>query len=234
MNWHHVYVLLRKELIELLRDRRTLMSMIIAPAVIGPLVMFGINYFTTRSRDEARVERFKVAVGGNAMSGLTDALRAADLVVIPAADPRNAAFTKSADFGLRVTSDSTVPVVEIYSDQSDMKLQMGVRRITAALDSLRDRQVERALAARGLSANVLSPFTRRTINLAKPREMSGNLLGSLTAWMVLIFLFNIPRPEKRNGIRSRCSWFHRPAAVRSLPQRCCWPLFRRRSRPLSV
>jgi sodium transport system permease protein len=53
LNLHPVAIVYRKELRDLLRDRRTIMSMIIVPVVIVPLLILGVIKIATRAMKEA-------------------------------------------------------------------------------------------------------------------------------------------------------------------------------------
>ena len=50
MNWHNVVTVYLKELRDSLRDRRTIISMIVVPVLAMPLLMFGMVWFLLRLR----------------------------------------------------------------------------------------------------------------------------------------------------------------------------------------
>ena len=102
MNLRSVRVLFRKEILDLLRDRRTLISLVIAPMVIGPAMMMGMNYYVRRNADEARVQRFKVVLKEQVtVPGLREGLSAAGLdLSTERTEPRVAVENKSAAFGV--------------------------------------------------------------------------------------------------------------------------------------
>ena len=192
MNVRSVRVLFRKEMLDLLRDRRTLISLVIAPMVIGPAMMTGMNYYVQRNADEARVQRFKVVLDDRiAIPGLREGLTAAGLdVSAERVPPRKAVETKAASFGVDVSGSPERPAVTIYADNSDLKASMGRRRIEQVLDKLARARVQTALAQRGVPISVLEPFVRKSVNTAKPQQMSGQFVGRLVSFFLLIFLFN--------------------------------------------
>jgi sodium transport system permease protein len=191
MNFKAVRVLFRKEALDLIRDRRTLISMVVAPMLIGPLIMAATNYYIRRSEQEARVERFKVGVRESTeLAGLRPALQSAGLDVIRTDAPRAAVESKQVTFGVEVSGAVEKPVVVFYSDNSDMKASMARRRVDAALDGLAKERVRDALAKKGLAPDVLDPFQRQSVNVAQPRKMSAAFLGRLIGFLLLIFLFN--------------------------------------------
>lgn len=70
------WIVFRKELRDTLRDRRTLMAMIVFPLLLGPVLMTGVLRFSKSRADEVSEKVLKIAVadpGGD--SGLAEFLR---------------------------------------------------------------------------------------------------------------------------------------------------------------
>lgn len=191
MNVRHVAVVLRKELLDLMRDRRTLISLVLAPMLVGPAIMSGMNYYVRRTQRQASVERFRVGVRQDvAIPGLTQALTGAGLEVSEVGDPRDAVEKKQVTFGILVSGEAAKPKVSFYSDQSDMTASMGRNRVDRALDSVSRGRVRSELAKHNVPESVLDPFVRESVNVAKPRQMTGSIMGRMIGFLLLIFLFN--------------------------------------------
>src|SRR5438128_1655554 len=76
MNFHNIVTIYLKELKDSLRDRRTLMSMIIIPTFVVPLMFFGVGKVMTTVIAKAREEIPTVAIiGGAGSPGVVDALK---------------------------------------------------------------------------------------------------------------------------------------------------------------
>ena len=56
MNPHQVRIVFFKELVDLLRDRRTLISMIVVPMLFMPLLVLGMGFLTATSVRKASQE----------------------------------------------------------------------------------------------------------------------------------------------------------------------------------
>ena len=191
MNLRHVQIILRKELTDLFRDRRTLISMLIVPMLIGPAFTAGISWYLGRSRQAAKVERYRIGLTERTIvTGLHDALTQAGFLVQKTDDPRAAAQGKQVDFGVLVSGPAAGPSVQIFSDNSEMKVQMATRRVTDALERLRNAQVKSELDRRQIPAEILTPFSIDPINIAQARKMTGATLGTMLGFVLLIFLFN--------------------------------------------
>ena len=62
MNWHTIVTIYLKELRDSLRDRRTLVSMLVIPTVVMPLLMFGVGTIMTKVMKQAREEATSVII----------------------------------------------------------------------------------------------------------------------------------------------------------------------------
>src|SRR3569832_692889 len=86
MNWRNIFTVYRKELIDSLRDRRTLISTIEIPTVVMPTLIFGMGKLasTVVSKAKAEVPRVMI-IGGEDSPTITARLRdAKKFTVIPA------------------------------------------------------------------------------------------------------------------------------------------------------
>ena len=88
MSWANIVTIYLKELRDSLRDRRTLISTIVVPTLIMPLLMLSVGKTFSKVLDRARSEVPAVMlVGGEDSPALTSALRASPRFhVVPAAD----------------------------------------------------------------------------------------------------------------------------------------------------
>ena len=64
MNSAHIFTVYAKELRDLLRDRRTLLSMIVIPTLVMPVLFFAIGYIGFKVVKQARAEQPAVMLLG--------------------------------------------------------------------------------------------------------------------------------------------------------------------------
>ena len=64
MNWHNTTTVYLKELKDMLRDKRTVRSMIIIPTLVMPAFMFGVGKIATTLYSKARTEIPSVMIVG--------------------------------------------------------------------------------------------------------------------------------------------------------------------------
>src|SRR5690242_15477561 len=131
MKFDCIGILYRKEMTDFLRDRRTIISMFVAPIVLMPISMVGTGTYMARQRDTAKVKRYTVGLHENApVASVSDALAKAGFTVSKVQDAREAAESKKTDFAI----DASGPEVTIYADLSEMTAQVAKGRIRDALD----------------------------------------------------------------------------------------------------
>src|ERR1700740_2050807 len=88
MSLRNVGIVYRKELIDSLRDRRTLISMIVVPLLVMPLLTIGMGTLTLSMIGQAEKETPKVMiVGGDASPHVMAELEKLDDVQIVPANP---------------------------------------------------------------------------------------------------------------------------------------------------
>lgn len=180
-------VLYRKEMLDFLRDKRTIISMFVAPIIFMPVSMIGTSMYLSKQRDTAKVQRYTIALHENkAVAGLSEALTKAGFTVKQVADARGAADSKTADFGVDASESS----VTIYADLSEITAQVAKARVRDALDQLRRQRVRDDLKALNIPEKILSPFRIEDVNLAHPRKMTGSILGSMLGFILMIIMFN--------------------------------------------
>lgn len=61
VRWHHVRAVYLKELVETLRDRRTLVAMIVIPVLLYPLMLLGMVYLHRTERARLVAETYRIA-----------------------------------------------------------------------------------------------------------------------------------------------------------------------------
>lgn len=200
MNAAHVWIIYRKELRDALRDRRTLISSIVVPTLLMPLLLFGVGRVMQRAVAEAREEVPAVAVLGGAGAPDLMARLAADprvrVVPVPA-DWREAIAAKRLRAVLelperleeRLRAGDAAPAVRIFHYQGELKSENGARVAERIVTEHRERVVTERLAARGLGPGAVRPFEVRRENVAPPEKVGGNLFGGLVPYFIILLCF---------------------------------------------
>ncbi len=199
MNWNNIATIYLKELKDSLRDRRTLISTIVIPTLVMPLMFFGLGKVMANVMTKAREDIPTVVILGGADSpGVVRQFRASKRmrVVPPRADWKRAISDKQLrvavqlpeQFEALVKSGEASPV-QIYYYQGELKSENGARVIERFLAEFREQAVAERLAAQGLPKSAARPFEYRRENVAPPEKVGGNLFGGLVPYLIIILCF---------------------------------------------
>ena len=199
MNWHSIATVYAKELKDLLRDKRTVRSMIIIPTLVMPALTFGIGKIAAGVFSKARAETPVVMVLSDGASPGVMAQLEQDkkLRLVPARDDwkqqisdkkLRAAVQLPENFeaGLKA---GAAPAVTIYHYEGELKSGFAVNELEAFFRDLSARTARARLAEHGLPETLVRPFETRRENVAAPEKVGGNALGGIVPYMIIILCF---------------------------------------------
>jgi len=196
MNLRHLGIVYRKEMRDLLRDRRTIISMIVAPVVIMPLLMFGLGALALHQVRQTMAESSQVMIlGGDDSPQTVAALHKLDKFVFSPADPAYRQLITDKKIGAAVEippgfdaalQTGAPATIQIYDYEGEIKSQSAAAGLRNYFQNLQSQTVDGRLRQRDLPQSLIHPFEIQTANVAPPEKVSGNLLGSLVAYCVLM------------------------------------------------
>ncbi len=208
-------VVFRKELMDTLRDRRTLISSILVPILLFPVLILGFIGLAILVAGRAVRENPELMVLGaehapqlaerlknwkrsdQANSAPASSLSGIErLVLVPASadysklinDKRIRAaveFPEGFETSLRNNPDQT-QVVKVYWFEGEFRSRAVVRIVERLVREFSDKVVTERLSARGLSDKWLTPFASEKSNVAPPEKVSGNILGFMLPYFIII------------------------------------------------
>lgn len=229
MNWPNILTVYLKELKDSLRDRRTIISMIVIPTLVMPILMFGVGAIMTKVIKTARDEASPIVIlGGEDSPGVVAALKADKRfrLVTPAGDYKQLVSEKKIRLALEIPEGfeaalkaGSTQTVTLYHYEGEMKSGIGVNAVERFFRDLREKTVESRLTDRGLPADVVKPFEVKRQNVAPPEKVGGNLIGGLIPYIIIILCFtgamypaiDLTAGEKERGTMETllCSPVHR-------------------------
>jgi sodium transport system permease protein len=192
MNPRIIFTIYQKEMLELTRDRRTLISMIALPLAAIPVLFIVTSHFVSSREKTAETEAAKIAVSANVKTaGLLDQLSGWGFEPVSKPDLRGAVERKEVAAAIEETvSESGDPELRLYEDQTNDASAVASTNLRVALDALKTDKVRAALAGSGISEKILTPFRVRRVNVAPPKKMAGFLFGSIIGYTVILLMFS--------------------------------------------
>lgn len=193
-------VVLRKELTDGLRDRRTLMMALLFP-LLGPLTLAVALDVAAQSMQKVAREGITLPVAGREHAPNLVAFLEAEARVVPApADPEAAVRAGEADailvippeFGERLREGRPVPV-RLVVDESRQQSQGVIAAVRALLDAWGRRTAAQRLVARGVAPAVIEPIAIEMVDLATPASRAAIFLSILPYFVVMsMFMGGMP------------------------------------------
>lgn len=195
MNWHTIGTVYAKELRDTLRDRRTLISIIVVPTLFMPGLIFGMGKAASVIVSKAKEEVPRIMViGGEDSPGIRAELQKSGKFKVEPATPDWKALISDKKVraaaeipkGFETALDSgSAPAITLYDYQGELKSGFATEQLRVFFTGLRDRATSRLLADRGVPASVAHPFDVKQVNVAAPEKVGGNLLGGIVPYFII-------------------------------------------------
>lgn len=199
MNLHNIFTVYQKELRDSLRDRRTLISMIVMPMLMIPGIMalaFGIS---SKAISKARQEIPTVMVLGGDDSTVLRAALAKDSKVrlVPfAANWKQQISDKQLRAAVEIPAGFDAALergeatsLKIFNYEGELRSGFAAGEVREFLNNYREKTVTARLVGRGLPATLVKPFDVKTENVAPPEKVGGNLIGGMIPYLFILLCF---------------------------------------------
>jgi len=198
-NFRQVAVVYGKEFRDILRDRRTLMSMILIPGVMIPTLIIGVAVVLLKTVHQAEGERASVMiVGESAAPQLRQRIES---------DPKLKRVPTSANFAQLIAQKKLRAAIEIpngfdesnmaenraalkiYDYEGELKSSFATAELERLVSEYRESVVQTRLAARGLDRRFTRPFEVVRENVAPMEKVGGNRFGGVIPYILIMACF---------------------------------------------
>jgi sodium transport system permease protein len=196
MPLQNIGIVYRKELTEALRDRRTLISTLLVPLLLFPLLSVGFGALAVTLVKKAEEETPKVMLLGGADSpAILEALRSSKKIEIVPATPdwKDKIINKeiraaiAIPDGFEASLEQQNPqTIAIYKYEGELKSSISADTVERSLKAYRDTIIEARLDADHVPSSVLTPFRIKQDNVAPPEKVGGAAFGGIIGYMVIL------------------------------------------------
>lgn len=196
MSLRTITLVYRKELKDSLRDRRTVISMIVVPILLMPVLTILVGAISARLIGRAMLEAPAIMVlGAENSPRIVAALRELpDVKLVPGApDYRQQIVDKKIRAAIEIPSDFDAIIargetanVRIDMYEGELNSGFGADKLQKFFREFSATTVRERLEARDLPANLSQPIRIEERNVAPPEKVSGVVLGGLVPYFVII------------------------------------------------
>ena len=190
----------RKEVLDNVRDRRTLASALLMGPLFGPILFaFVINLSIERSLDDIERVTTLPLIGREHAPNLIRYLESRNIDIVDGPVDREAALdavrTGKHDvvviiperFGEQL-SEAVPARIELVIDQANTQAEREARRVRNALRGYNQQLASIRLSARGVSPLVLRPLNIDEVDMSTPSGRSVILLGMMSYFFIFALL----------------------------------------------
>ncbi len=191
------FIVFAKELADALRDRRTLLRMLLPALLMGPLMLTALSALIA-SFEERAEKREVLAVGIEAAPTLKNFIERQTFTIKPAPADYEARLRATtllepvmvvpADFEAQLLAGET-PTVEIVSDSANQRAGAGVGSIHRLLGGFNQERAALNLAMRGVSMELLKPIEVEERDLAGVQARASRLTAMVPMFIIMAVLY---------------------------------------------
>jgi sodium transport system permease protein len=196
-----IFRIFRKELLDTLRDRRTLMTMLVIPILVFPITLNVFVAVSESFEESASSKTMKIGIVGDHNKNYTRQLEQIPEAVGP---KKIIVFKDSLTLRKAIEADRIQLGLIIPTNESTLRARQQTIALNWLLDASEVGRSERAnlygsslqanaekerLRKLGLRAEQIKPMTIQTINCASDKKMVGQLAGGILPYIFIAFGF---------------------------------------------
>jgi len=189
-----------KEILDNIRDRRTLVSALIMGPIFGPVMFaFVINLSIDRALDDAESSMDLPVIGQQHAPNLMRFLESRNINIVDGPEDIDGAagavksgehdvvLVVPATFGEQLAD--TIPAkIALYSDEANSQGEKEARRTRGAIRAYNQQLAMIRLSARGINPRLLSPINIDEVDVSTPSGRSAMLLGMMSYFFIFALL----------------------------------------------
>ncbi len=231
MRSHIIKTIFKKELKEVLRDKRMIYLIILLPFFLYPVLFTIIGAVGASQGEKMAAETVRLLVNPEAegtpvleavrkLPNLDIRVQPFDSTMVDTMDT-TIGLLVAPDFAAKLDSNESA-LVQVMADESKDVLSMRARSIKAAVEQVNQQLLAQRLLSVKLNNQFIKPVQLETVDLATEDAIAGKIMASFLPMIILLFIFigcvyisiDITAGEKER--RTLQSLFTSPATTREI------------------
>ncbi|MBU2439552.1 ABC transporter permease [bacterium] len=199
MSWKNIKLIFIKELVGTIRDKRTIIAMIIIPLIFYPLLFTGIGYFNKVGSMKSEEAASKIMISGaefapQLVKHLQD-YEKIEVLTIEDDSPTKlqngdiqAVLVVPPDFKYKIKQGGPSKLILKY-DTTEAKSRIAKQRISQVIEKYKGEILLQRLSRLDLKEEFLNPLILQEENIATAEKMTGSFLAVLLPYLIIILIF---------------------------------------------
>lgn len=205
MNFKKALIVYRKEILEMLRDKRTLFTTIVLPVIMYPLLFMGFSAIMSRQSDVLEKRGATIAFQDSLSMRDAPLLAFRDSVfarlgkmeyvtTIPSPPNVDSLFADKTILGVVTITDSMDATgqpkyrVKVKYDASSEQSRLLYGKIEKTLTSLASEETERRLKERSIDPELIKPMNVQPVDTSTAEKKMGTVLGMILPYLMILTL----------------------------------------------
>jgi len=195
------FIVMKKELINTIRDTKSLAFSILIPLLVFPIMFYFVGLTMDKTQEQVE-NKFTIVVQGNVNSPLAqNVITSLNAQVIDGDIKENVSSGKALvgivipdDFDSIIEQGKTANL-QIYYDDSSMNSMSALSKLNEAISSYSTGIVVNRLVKQGLDPNIMSPISSQILTAAKEADSGGMgrfLIGIIIPLLLVIYSATSP------------------------------------------
>ncbi len=190
-----IFTVFKKELLDTLRDRRTLLTAILLPALLLPFLMYGITKVTKTMVEKEKAKKLKIAIL-DSPDDFISRIDTAKFELISGMDlekGRDQILSDSLDALMAFANGYTKAIANNQTGNVNVwykSTNLSVRdKMTTLIEDYEEGILDQRIVDLGLSKSAIDPIEMRRYDIAPKKEQIGKMAGGFLPYLFIIFCF---------------------------------------------
>lgn len=199
MSWKNIKLIFIKELVGTIRDKRTIIAMIIIPLIFYPVLFTGIGYFNKLGSMKSEEAASKIIIRGAEFAPqLVKHLRDSEKVeiLITEEDSPNklqngdvqAVLVIPSDFKYKIEQEEPGKLILKY-DTTEAKSRVAQKRVNQIIEKYKGEILLQRISRLNLQEEFLTPLILQEENIATAEKITGSFLAVILPYLIIILIF---------------------------------------------
>lgn len=199
MSWKNIKLIFIKELVGTIRDKRTIIAMIIIPLIFYPLLFTGISYFNRIGSIKSEEATSKIMIyGAEFAPQLVKYLQDHEKIEVLTIEDNSPAKLQNGhiqavlvvppDFKYKIEQREPGKLILKY-DTTEAKSRIAKQRINQVIEKYKGEMLLQRLSRLDLKKEFLTPLILQEENIATAEKMTGSVLAVLLPYLIIILIF---------------------------------------------
>ncbi len=196
---NNILTIFKKEILDTFRDKRTLITMIVVPLLLIPVLMTVVSSFQKKQMESAQAKDLTIAIesNGNGAAFVQQLKQRKDMKIVEGIDPvkfndfikedsLDLALVIEDGFDTSLRSGKTADLTVFYNSTDESAI---VDRIETAIERYNNQMLNQRLDSLNTTKAMINPIKTSKKDVYTASESIGKMIGGFLPYLFVMFCF---------------------------------------------